>query len=190
MTFRNATYVSILALVCLCSILPAFGQPTSPPASDPFPSFPLPSGVVATVNFNQLGTPRITGGVGAIYPVAGSVGLYGVTGAEFYPALKANPATGKLFYSLQTNIQQEIHKDIFDTGHFSFLIGGGAGPSFSATQGTGVTVDLSAALIGSVVYQFNTKFSAVFSLKGMYIQGAGLNPVPRAGLIFNLPAKK
>lgn len=154
-----------------------------------FPSFPIPAGIAVSVSYNQLGTPQYTGGLTAIYPVAGQAGVYGTTTADFYPHKTADPTTGKSFYAIQSSIRQGFHKDLLDAGHFSFLIGGDVGPSV-ASSAAGVTVNLSASFTPTVVYQISTKLGMVFAPRLLYINGAGWNPVPQVGLIFNLPGKK
>ena len=51
----------------------AFGQTATAPVN--FPAVPLPVAVSAFGEFNQLGSPRFTMGISAIYPVVGSAGI-------------------------------------------------------------------------------------------------------------------
>ena len=77
---------TVLLLICSFG---AFAQQDVPrvdaigSADAPAPSPILPVGVAAFGEFNQLGTPRWTMGVAAIYPVAGSVGVYGSANSVF-----------------------------------------------------------------------------------------------------------
>ena len=90
---------TITLLLCAIS---AFGQTTAPvqptqPAptmSVNFPAIPMPTGVAAFGEFNQLGSPRFTMGISAIYPVSGSAGIYGTTTADVLPRLAVDPSTG------------------------------------------------------------------------------------------------
>ena len=67
----------------------AFGQTTNTPVN--FPAVPLPVAVSAFGDFNQLGSPRFTMGISAIYPVVGSAGVYGTTTADILPRLAVEP---------------------------------------------------------------------------------------------------
>src|ERR1051326_5782019 len=67
----------------------ALAQGTDSPVS--FPSTPLPVAVSVFGEFNQLGTPRFTMGVAAIYPIIGSVGIYGTTTADILPQKATDP---------------------------------------------------------------------------------------------------
>ena len=166
----------------------AFGQTTAP--ADPFPTFPMPTGVIGTANFDQRGTPQITGSLGAIYPVSGSIGLYGISGAEFYPQKKVD-AAGKPFVALMTNFQQEVHKEFYRAGRWSFLLGIGAGPSFSTSANSGFSVAFAGGGSADVIYQITPTFSAVFSPKFMYVTSvAGWDVIPRFGIKINIPSKK
>src|ERR1035441_836112 len=82
----------------------AFGQTTTTPVN--FPTVPLPAAVSAFGEFNQLGNPRFTMGISAIYPVVGSAGVYGTTTADILPKLAADPATGKKFYAISSSVRQ------------------------------------------------------------------------------------
>jgi len=92
----------------------AFGQTTNTPVN--FPAVPLPVAVSAFGDFNQLGSPRFTMGISAIYPVVGSAGVYGTTTADILPRLAVDPITGKKFYAISSSLRQGFHKDILDTG--------------------------------------------------------------------------
>lgn len=174
---------AITSLFLLCAFA-AFGQ-----TADPFPQFPLPSGIIATGNFDQLGDPQFTGSIGGIYPIVGSAGVYGVSGAEFYPRKTIDPKTGKQFYALRTNIQQEIHKEVAAIGRWSFLVGIQGGPSFSTTPADGFAVAFAGGGSTSAICQLNKTFALVVSPKAMYISGVGWNVVPRLGIKINLPKR-
>ena len=150
-----------------------------------FPQIPLPAGVFGTANYNQLGSPKITGSLGGIYPLAGSAGIYGVTEGMFYPKLTKDATTGTNFYALNITFQQEAYKDLVNTGHFSFLIGGGLGTALSSNS-TSLTVNLSTSLTFATVYQINKALSAVIAVGGQFISSEGWNLMPRGGLIVNL----
>ena len=123
----------------------AFGQTTTPPVN--FPTIPLPTAVAAFGEFNQLGSPRFTMGISAIYPVVGSAGVYGTTTADILPKLATDPTTGKKFYAVSSSLRQGFHKDIVDTGGLSFLLGADVGPSFSQAQPSGINVNFSTSFV-------------------------------------------
>jgi hypothetical protein len=82
----------------------AFGQTTTTPATTPaatvnigFPAAVLPAGIAAFAEFNQLGNPRWTGGISLLYPIAGSVGVYGSTTADVSPKLATDPPPAATF---------------------------------------------------------------------------------------------
>jgi len=182
---RQTTAVAILLTL---AALRAFGQTTTPT----FPQIPLPTAVAAFGEFNQLGTPRFTMGVSAIYPIVGSAGVYGSTTADILPKQAVDPATGKSFYALSMGFRQGVHKDILDTGRLSVLLGGDVGPSFSNTQAAGLSVNFSTSFVATAIYQLTPAFSLILPIRMLYVSGVGWNPVAEAGVVINLgklPAK-
>lgn len=164
----------------------AFGQTTTTAPPVNFPAIPLPVAVSAFGEFNQLGTPRFTMGVAAIYPVAGSVGIYGTTTADILPKLAKDPATGKEFYAIQSSLRQGFHKDVLDTGRASLLLGGDVGPSFSQAQNAGFNINFSSSFVATVVYQVTPVFSFILPVRMLYVSGIGWNPIVEAGVLINL----
>jgi len=162
----------------------AFGQTPTTPVS--FPAIPLPTAVSVFGEFNQLGTPRFTMGISAIYPVVSSAGIYGTTTADILPKLATDPTTGKDFYAIQSSIRQGFHKDVLDTGRLSFLIGGDVGPSFSQSQTSGFNVSFSSSLVATAIYQITPVFSFILPVRMLYITGVGWNPIAEAGVLINL----
>ena len=169
------------ALMALAFSLPLAAQP-----APEFPAIPLPIAVAGFGEFNQLGTPRLTGGFSAVYPVIGSVGVYGTTTADILPHKAIDPSTGRSFYALSSSIRQGFHKDLVDTGRFSFLAGADVGPSFGNAQPSGINVSFSSSLIITGVYQITPLFSAILPIRMLYVSGAGWNPVIEAGIAINL----
>ena len=162
----------------------AFGQTTT--TSVNFPAIPLPTAVSAFGEFNQLGSPRFTMGISAIYPVVGSVGIYGTTTADLLPKLAVDPSTGKKFYALSTSLRQGFHKDLVDTGHASFLLGGDVGPSFGSAQPSGININFSSSFVATAIYQVTPAFSFIVPVRMLYISGIGWNPIAEAGIVINL----
>jgi len=162
----------------------AFGQTATPPVT--FPAIPLPAAVSAFGEFNQLGSPRFTMGISAIYPVVGSVGIYGTTTADILPELAVDPASGKKFYAISASLRQGFHKDIVDTGHASFLIGGDVGPSFSQSATSGINVNFSSSFVATVIYRISPVFSFIVPVRMLYVTGIGWNPIAEAGILINL----
>ena len=161
-----------------------FGQTATTPVT--FPAIPLPVAVSAFGEFNQLGNPRFTMGVSAIYPVVGSVGIYGTTTADILPKLATDPATGKKFYAISSSLRQGFHKDIVDSGRASFLLGGDVGPSFSQSQPSGISVSFSSSFVATAIYQVTPAFSFIVPVRMLYITGVGWNPIAEAGVVINL----
>jgi hypothetical protein len=152
-----------------------------------FPAVPLPVAVAAFGEFNQLGTPRFTMGVSAIYPVVGSAGVYGTTTADILPKLATDPTTGKKFYAISSSIRQGFHKDILDTGRFSFLLGGDVGPSFSSSSAaSGININFSSSFVATGIYQVTPAFSFIVPVRMLYVTGIGWNPIAEAGIVINL----
>ena len=162
----------------------ALGQTSTTPVT--FPSIPLPAAVSAFGEFNQLGTPRFTMGISAIYPVVGSAGVYGTTTADILPELAVDPSTGRKFYAISASLRQGFHKDLVDTGHASFLIGGDVGPSFSQSQTSGFNVNFSSSFVATMIYQITPVFSFILPVRMLYITGVGWNPIAQAGVLINL----
>ena len=160
----------------------AFGQ-NSPVE---FPAVPLPVAVAAFGEFNQLGDPRFTMGVSAIYPVVGSFGIYGTTTADILPKKAIDPTTKRSFYAISSSIRQGFHKDLLDTGRFTFMLGGDVGPSFSQSQPSGISVDFSSSFVATGIYQLTPAFSLIAPLRMLYVSGIGWNPIVEAGIVVNL----
>ena len=181
------TILSILVLAGL-----AAAQTNATPAVT-FPATPLPVAIAGFASYNQLGSPQFTGGVSAIYPVSGQLGVYGTTTADVYPKKAIDPTTGRSFYAVSSSVRQGFHKDLLDTGRFSFLLGGDVGPGFSQAQPTGIAVSLSGSFVATTLYQINPTFSFILPVRMLYISGIGFNPVVEAGFVVNLknlPGKK
>jgi len=172
------------AIVSACFAAAAFGQTATTPVN--FPAIPLPAAVAAFGEFNQLGSPRFTMGVSAIYPVVGSAGIYGTTTADILPKLASDPTTGRKFYAISSSLRQGFHKDILDTGRASFLLGGDVGPSFSQSQPSGISIDFSSSFVATAIYQLTPAFSFVAPLRMLYVGGIGWNPIAEAGVVINL----
>ena len=162
----------------------AFGQTATTPVN--FPAIPLPVAVSVFGEFNQLGNPRFTMGVSAIYPVVGSAGIYGTTTADILPKLAVDPTTGKKFYAISSSLRQGFHKDIVDTGRLSFLLGGDVGPSFSQSQPSGISISFSSSFVATALYQMTPAFSLIVPVRMLYISGVGCNPIAEAGVVINL----
>ena len=162
----------------------AFGQTANNPVE--FPAIPLPVAVAAFGEFNQLGDPRFTMGISAIYPVVGSIGIYGTTTADILPKKAIDPVTKRSFYAISSSIRQGFHKDILDTGRFSFLLGGDVGPSFSQAEPTGISINLSSSFVATGIYQLTPALSLIAPLRMLYIGGVGWNPTVEAGIVINL----
>jgi hypothetical protein len=161
----------------------AFGQTTTPVN---FPAVPLPVAVSAFGEFNQLGNPRFTMGIAAIYPVVGSAGVYGTTTADILPKLATDPTSGKKFYALSASLRQGFHKDIVDTGRLSFLLGGDVGPSFSQSPSAGFNINFSSSFVATAIYQVTPVFSFIVPVRMLYVSGIGWNPIAEAGVLINL----
>jgi hypothetical protein len=161
-----------------------FGQTTPAPVT--FPAVPLPAAISAFGEFNQLGSPRFTMGVAAIYPVVGSAGVYGTTTADILPKLATDPLTGKKFYAISASLRQGFHKDLVDTGRMSFLLGGDVGPSFSQSQASGFNINFSSSIVATAIYQVTPVFSFIVPVRMLYISGVGWNPIAEAGILINL----
>jgi hypothetical protein len=174
-----------LAVSALFATL-ALGQTTTTPAPVNFPAIPLPAAVSAFGEFNQLGSPRFTMGISAIYPVVGSAGIYGTTTADILPQLAVDPATGRKFYAISTSLRQGFHKDIVDTGRASFLLGGDVGPSFSGSTTSGIDINFSSSFVATAIYQISPVFSFIVPVRMLYIAGIGWNPIAEAGIVINL----
>ena len=164
----------------------AFGQSTTTTAPVNLPAIPLPVAVAAFGEFNQLGTPRFTMGVSATYPVVVSAGIYGTTTADILPKLATDPATGRKFYAISSSIRQGFHKDILDTGRFSFMLGGDVGPSFSQAQTSGIDINFSSSFVATGLYQVTPAFSLIVPVRMLYVSGIGWNPIAEAGIVINL----
>src|SRR5580704_12088965 len=162
----------------------AFGQTAAAPVT--FPAVPLPVAVSAFGEFNQLGNPRFTMGISAIYPVVGSAGIYGTTTADILPKLAVDPTTGKKFYAISSSLRQGVHKDLVDTGRLSVLLGGDVGPSFSQSQTSGFNISFSSSFVATAIYQVTPVFSFIVPLRMLYISGIGWNPIAEAGILINL----
>jgi hypothetical protein len=171
------------AIVSALFAIAAFGQTATTPVN--FPAIPLPTAISAFGEFNQLGSPRFTMGLTAMYPVVGSAGVYGTTTADLLPKLATDPTTGKKFYAISSSLRQGIHKDILDTGRTSFLLGGDIGPNFSESS-AGISINFSSSFVATAIYQITPALSFIVPLRMLYIAGVGWNPIAQAGVVINL----
>ena len=155
-----------------------------------FPTIPLPAAVAAFASFDQLGDPKLTAGFSAIYPLVGSVGVYATTTADVFPKGVIDPTTKKHFYAISASIRQGVHKDLFDVGRFSLLLGGDVGPGFSQAAPSGINVSLSTSFVATPLIQVSPLFSLMFPVRMLYVKDCGWNPVVEAGFVVNLDKLK
>jgi hypothetical protein len=189
-----------LIVVSLIAVGLAFGQTSTAPTGGVvvnFPTVPLPIAVAAFGQFNQLGSPAFTGGFAALYPVSGSVGIYGATVTTFLPTKATDPTTGKTFYAVGTSVDQEFHKSLFQLGNATFLVGAGVGPTISQSSTALVTggnatyvVSFTTEVIATVLYQITPAFSVIAPVKATYISPIGWNVQPGIGVAINLKQLK
>jgi hypothetical protein len=175
-----------ITLLVLLLAFGAFGQTQAEAVEAGFPSFPLPVGIAAMGAYNQLGNPQLTMAVSAIYPVRGAWGLYGTTTADLYPQPQIDPGTSRRFYSINANLRQGFHKDVLDTGRWSFLLGGDIGPGVSQLQPSGWSVSLSGSFVVTALYQVNPVISVITPLRMLRVADSGWNPVLESGIVINL----
>jgi hypothetical protein len=147
---------------------------------------PIPAGVAGFVEYNQLGSPKVVGGVSALYPVSGDWRLYMTTTALLSPQKKLDPTTGKQFYAVTTAIRQGLHRDIVDVGRWSFLFGGDLGPALGSTSTAGLALNFSSSVVLTPVYQVNPAISVIMPIRGVYINSVGWNPEIDFGVQINL----
>jgi hypothetical protein len=147
---------------------------------------PIPAGLAVFTAYNQLGTPRWTGGFSAIYPVRAKVGVYATTTADVYPKQAVDPVTGRQFYAISASTRQGIHYRLLDMGNSTFLAGGDIGPSFSQQDPTGIKVSLTSSFVMTTVHQLTPVFGVIAPLRILYVSGVGWNPVFQAGVVINL----
>jgi len=181
------TLTTILLFACAIS---AFGQATAPSGTaTPGPTFAMPGAVAVFGAFNQLGTPRWTGGFSAIYPmpvVPDSLRMFSTTTADVYPKKAVDPATGRPFYAISATVRQGFHRDLLDTSRWSFLLGGDVGPGFSQAQPSGINVSLSGSFVATAVCQVTPALSTMFAARMLYMTNIGWNPIGEAGVILNI----
>jgi hypothetical protein len=170
---------NLLLLLAFCSV--AFCQT--------FPTFPLPASVSAVQSYNQLGSPKFTIGLTALYPIVGQSGVYMTTTADIFTK-KMTTATGQAFWGISAGIRQGLHKSLLTTGRFTFLLGGDIGPSFSSAQPSGTNINFSSSFVFTTVVQITPVVSFVAPERMLFVGGAsaGWNPVLQAGVSVNLSA--
>jgi hypothetical protein len=179
MTFKIAVITALLSLSAMAqtAVPVAVAEPT------PTASITLPTYIGAGVAFNQIGTPRTNLWATAIYPAASSVGLYSSTTTDIIPVQKLDAATGNKYYAFTTSIRQGLHKALYSSNKFTFLLGGDAGLGFSQAAPSGVNVGLSAAFTGTGIYQFKPRWAVILPVRGLYAGGAW-NLIPEIGIVF------
>lgn len=156
-------------------------------AAQDFPAIPIPAGVAGFVEYNQLGSPKIVGGVSALYPVSGAYKLYMTTTALLSPQLKLDPTTNKQFYAVTTSFRQGLHRDMIDVGKWSFLVGGDLGPALGSNpSASSLAVNFSSSVVITPVYQLSKSVSLILPLRGVYINNVGWNPEVDFGVQLNL----
>lgn len=163
---------------------------------------PLPTAVSFVGEFNQLGTPRFSLGISAIYaPTAQSgIGMYNTTTADVIPVKATDPATGKSFYAISASIRQGINEKIFCAGtvpvsatknlpRVCFLLGADIGPGFQNSP-SGISVSATGSFVATLVVRVNKYLSFVAPERMLYLPGVGFNPILQAGVSLSLGAVK
>lgn len=185
---KNLSLIPLLLLLSGRVLL--FGQDPSvdanPPLASALDAVKLPTSIIGFLAFNQLGTPRLTGGFSAIYPLPSRIGIYASSTADVYPKFSQDPQTGKSFYALSSTIRQGLHKDLLDSGRFSFLLGGDLGPGFSQGIPSGISVSLSGSFVSTIVYHASELIGIVLPVRMLYIRDIGFNPVVEIGILIRL----
>lgn len=146
----------------------------------------LPVGLAAFAAYNQLGTPRWTGGLAAIYPVVERLGVYATTTADLYPKKAVDPVTGRQFYAISASTRQGVHYRALTSGKATFLLGGDLGPGFSQGDPSGIKISLTSSFVATMAYQITPKFYAMVPIRMLYVSGIGWNPVAQAGVVISL----
>lgn len=169
----------------LCSLILAGGMWGQ---DAPAPNPTLPIAVAGFATFNQLSTPRWTGGFSAIYPVVGSWGVYGTTTTDIAPKKAMDPGTGREFYALSASVRQGVHRSVLSSGRLTFLLGGDLGPGFSQGQPSGISVSVDGSFVVTALYRLSNAFSVIAPVRMLYVSNIGWNPVAEIGVCVRLGA--
>jgi hypothetical protein len=158
----------------------------------------LPTSVFGGVSFNQLGTPKEAGELGAIYaPSAQSaIGMYDSTTVDLVPVHLVDAATGRKYWSIEGTVRQGIHEKLFATGRWFFMAGGDVGPGLATSaSGQGLALSLSGSLDVIPIYRVSNAISLALPIRLEYLDAANQvagssrwNPVVQFNVVFHLGA--
>ena len=170
--------MKIIAILFACFCLTA--QTTTTPTGLPTA---LPTYVSAGAAFNQIGNPRVNLFASAIYPIVSSAGVLMSTSTDISPVQITDPTTKRVYWGFSTSVRQGVHKQLYATGNWYFLLGGDAGAGFSQASPSGLNVSLAASFQATVIYKFKPQWAIVMPIGGVYVNGAW-NMIPRLGISF------
>ena len=172
------------ALIATSALLVCGALAQTPP--QPAPDTTMPAAILIAPAYNQLGSPRWTMVVSAVYPAKESLKLYASTTAEVFPVKATDPKTGKPFYSIQGSMRQGLHRELYSVGRFRLLVGGDVGPGFSQADPSGINVSFTSSFIATPVVALTDSVFFSVPVRMLYIPSVGWNPVVEPGIVIKI----
>ena len=178
--------------LALLFALSGFAQTAPATTATMLNSVTMPTYIAGGVAFNQLGSPRTNLWVAGLIPVVKQVGMYLSTTADITPVAKVDTVSGRIVYTVASQMRAGLHKTLYTGKKVQLLVGGDIGASISsnttsiaATGTSNLNVSLATSVTGTLVYQLNPHWGVIFPLRALYVQTlGGWNPIIEAGVVW------
>jgi hypothetical protein len=144
----------------------------------------LPLGIFGGVSFNQLGSPREAGELGAYWntSVQTNIGMTNSTTLDVVPVKVTDKATGIKYWSIEASARQGVQEKLLATGKWLFLAGGDVGAGAVGVAGAGVSFSINGSFDVIAIYRWKPAVSFSVPVRMLYING-GFNPVAQFNVI-------
>lgn len=174
---NHKSAVITLALVLL-ALVPAFGQTNTATTTPTMPTYVIAG---AAVNAGSEGAKLNFFG-SAIYPV--SVPLKTYTSSTVFATPMIKTINGRRTITATTQVRQDFHRRVYQSGRTTLLIGGGAGGAFSQASPDGTNLNLAAGFVGTLVHRFSERWGIAIPIQGAYVSGFGWAFAPAVGILY------
>ena len=138
--------------------------------------------------FNQLATPKGAVFADMVYTTSAQngIGMVNDTGLDIVTVKKTDPATGKSFYAITSEVNQCLDEKLIASGKFRLFAGVCGGPGFSSTATGGISVSATGSFKVVTMYRLNSFLNLLVPVRMNYITGVGWNPIVEGGISFDL----
>ncbi len=170
-------------LACLC--FTAAAQTTTPdnPVVGALDKITMPTYVGGGAFYDQPNGWK--GFVFASTPLSSPKGIYATTLADLSTVKVQDAVTKKDIYVLQTQMEAGFDKTLYTGAKVQFLIGAGAGASFTSLGSGGTAVTIATDMRVTTVVQVSKHFGLLVPIRGTYSgEYGGWKLRPGAGIVW------